>query len=302
MKDRPHSVVLGAGGYIGSHLCIALREAGHTVTGYDIPSVAGRSPDLISWDMADGAAVPEDFGKADYLFLFAGLSGTTDSFLRWEEYMRVNVVALARLLHHVAGLASPPKVVFPSSRLVYAGQKGKRIPEEAPKEARTVYASNKLAGEQLVQLYARKGGFSYTVFRICVPYGNMCSDALSYGTLRHFLERAVAGQPICVYGDGSQRRSLIFVGDLCRLIISAVQLPQADNQIFNLGGPDDLSIGEIAEAIGKKYGVPVEYIPWPEDALKLESGDTVFDESRLSRILPLDYQLRFSDWLERLTS
>ncbi len=298
MNERPHSVVLGAGGYIGSHLCIALREAGHLVSGYDVPSVADRSSELIPWDMAESAEMPEELSSADYLFLFAGLSGTADSFLRW--YMRVNVVALTRLLDHVAGLGSPPKVVFPSSRLVYAGQKGSRIGEDAPKEALTIYASNKLTGEQLVQLYARKGGFSYTIFRLCVPYGNVGSDTLSYGTLRHFLAGAKKGEPIRVYGDGSQRRSFIFVEDLCRLMVSAVSEPGTDNRIFNLGGPDDLSIAEVAESIATKFTVPVSYVPWPADALAMESGDTVFDDSMLASVMPLDYRVHFSDWLAAL--
>ena len=299
--SRPqHSVVLGAGGYIGRHLALALRDAGHRVDCYDAPAVAKESDELGEWDVTDASFVPAGLETADYLFIFAGLSGTADSFDRWREYVAVNEFGLLNVLENLSGMASQPKLIFPSSRLVYAGKEGERLIEDDPKEAKTIYASSKLAGEALLDLYSRQAGLRYTVFRLCVPYGNRCSGALSYGTLRHFVERASRGEPIAVYGDGSQRRSLIHVEDLCRIIVSASALTETDNGIFNLGGPDNMSVLEVASAIGSHYGVPVETVAWPEDALRMESGDTVFDDSRLNAIMPLEYRTRFADWVGQL--
>lgn len=68
------------------------------------------------------------------------------------------------------------------------------------------------------------------------------------------------------------------------------------NDVFNIGG-EDYSLKEMAELIAKKYGVGVEYVPWPDVALKIESGDTVFDSEKLDRAIGRFTNSSFVNWV-----
>ena len=290
-------LVVGAGGYIGRHLVAALRADGCEV----VEAMRAVPRDVCRvWDISNPEQIPGDLDHFDALFWMAGVSGTTVSFERAPEFIQANVTSLANVLNVLRGMANPPRLVFPSTRLVYKGARDQRLTESFPVEPLTPYAATKWMGESLLQMYGRQYGVPYTIVRLCVLYGNTCPGPGSYGTLRHFLEPAKAGRPISIFGDGAQRRSLIHVADLGRLLGRCGRHLATRNGMFNLGGPDNLSVREIADKIAAVYGVPVVTVPWPEDALKLESGDTVFDDSKLAAVLPLDFSERFDGYVAHL--
>ncbi|MBA7706305.1 GDP-L-fucose synthase [subsurface metagenome] len=168
------------------------------------------------------------------------------------------------------------------------------------KEFKTIYAINKYACENYLKMYQESFGIDYVVFRICVPYGNIIDNSLSFGTLGHMISKAEKGENITLYSDGSQKRSLIHAQDLAALILKASIEKDVTNDIFNIGGPDVLSIKEIAEMISKVYDVNIEYISWPEEHLKIESGDTIFDSSKLMSKVDYVYRYNFIKWIESL--
>ena len=290
-------LLAGAGGYIGRHLVAALRAEGCDVV--EAMRTASRDERRV-WDICDPKQIPGDLDQFDTLFWMAGVSGTTVSFERAPDFIHANVTSMAHVLNVLRGLAKPPRLVFPSTRLVYKGLSGQGLTESSPVEPLTPYAATKWMGENLLQMYGRQYGVPYTIVRLCVLYGNTCPGPGSYGTLRHFLEPAQAGRPITIFGDGAQRRSLIHVADLGHLLGQCGLHPGTRDGLFNLGGPDNLSVREIADKIAAVYGVPVVTVPWPEEALKLESGDTVFDDAKLAAVMPLKFSERFDGYVGRL--
>jgi len=183
---------------------------------------------------------------------------------------------------------------------VYKGKRNKPLKEEDEKEFKTVYAMTKYACEEYLKMYHRLYGIQYTIYRICIPYGNMIDGKLSYGTLNHFITKARHGDPITIYGDGSQKRTFIRINDLSRVLIKGAINTRTNNCVFNIGGGDVLSIRDVAEQIGKHFNVFVESIPWPDEAEKIESGDTIFDSSKLDKILNYQYSYSFKLWLSKL--
>jgi UDP-glucose 4-epimerase len=294
------ALVLGANGYAGRHLVSALTARGHEVTaaGLRPQSIDGHSP-YLSFDIRRVESFPEKVADHDLVFFFCGLTGTSRSILEYQAFVETNDIGLLHLLDFLRKLSSRARVIFPSSRLVYAGQPG-ALPEDARLEAKTIYAASKIAGESYLAMHARCFDTPFTVLRICVVYGNEMGDRLSYGTLNHFLTCARNGRPVSVYGTGEQRRTFIHVCDLSRIIIEAATHPGTRNGIFNIGGADVLSIAEAAELIARRFGVATEFREWPALDAAVESGDTVFDDSRLSALLPLQYEVRFQDWVARL--
>ena len=103
-----------------------------------------------------------------------------------------------------------------------------------------------------------------------------------------------------MFGDGSQKRSLIHVEDLCQIIFNASFHNRLDNNVFNIAGPDVLSISDIAEFIAKKFYVGVKYVQWPQEHSVIESGDTIFDESKLQSLISYQYKHSFAEWIDAL--
>lgn len=190
---------------------------------------------------------------------------------------------------------SSAKLVFPSTRLVYRGNE-EPLKEDAEKEFKTVYAMNKYACEQYLKMYADVFGLSYCIFRICVPYGSLLEGVSSYGTAEFFIGRAAEGNNISLYGRGEVKRTLTYIGDLCRTIIEGALSDECSDDVYNIGG-ETYSLFEMADRIAKKYGVGVEYTPWPEKAFKIESGSTVFDSGKLDGILGNLRRMTFEKWI-----
>jgi UDP-glucose 4-epimerase len=109
------------------------------------------------------------------------------------------------------------------------------------------------------------------------------------------LSKATKGENITLYGDGSVRRTLIYMGDLCNILIAGALSNKCCNDVFNVGG-EDYSLKEIAELIATKYGVGIDYISWPQIAEKIESGDTVFDSSKIEQRIICTYS-QFKQWI-----
>ncbi|RYZ23471.1 MAG: NAD(P)-dependent oxidoreductase [Chitinophagaceae bacterium] len=291
--------VFGCNGYLGQHIVhYLLHEKGAAVSGFDLQeqyagtdSVAYRRLDIT--DPAQVQALGEGF---DTIYYFTGLTGTDISFERYELFLKVNELGLLHLLQHLRGFEKKPKIVFPSTRLVYKGMEAQPLAEDAEKEFKTVYASSKYNGEQYVEMYRNLFGIDYTVFRICVPYANLVAGALSYGTIGFFLDKARKGENISLFGDGGLRRTFSHVTDLCRQIVSVAALPESSGRVFNTDG-ENFSLKEVATMIAARYGVDVQLVPWPEKALKLESGDTIFDAARLRALFPQSLTHSLSQWI-----
>ncbi|MDO6434156.1 SDR family oxidoreductase [Flavitalea sp. BT771] len=292
--------LLGINGYIGKSLGYYLLQQGCEVHGYDLADQCGIQG--IVYESLDVRS-KEQFAKldttVDLVFYFSGITGTAKAYEDYEAYVDVNEKGILHLLSRLDATKSNARVIFPSTRLVYKGVKDKLLAEDDEKEFKTIYALNKWFGETLLHQYGAYFGRAFTIFRICVPYGNLLDNSYSYGTVGFFMNKAVVGKNITLYGTGGQKRSFTHVGDLCRQIFLAINKPESVNQVFNIAG-ETFSLYEVADAIAKKYAVGVELIPWPVMDEKLESGDTIFSAEKISGIIGSPLQNNFNVWLQTI--
>lgn len=110
------------------------------------------------------------------------------------------------------------------------------------------------------------------------------------------LNKASKGENISLYGDGSVRRTLTHIEDLCKIMYEAALSNNCINDVYNIGG-EDYSLSEMAALIARKYNVAVDYVPWPDVALKIESGNTVFNSKKMDAILGQLYSHKFAEWI-----
>lgn len=301
-KQKFSCAILGANGYIGRHLCYYLDLVGHEVFAYGKSEVAHASlPVHITYrqfNIADIKSLENVNLEVDYIFVFSGITGTKISFEHFRLFTEVNEIGLLNILDRIKNFDQKPRIIFPSSRLVYKGS-SHPLKEEDEKEAKTVYAANKLSCEQLLHTYNMNYEIPFTTFRICVPYGNTLDSSYSFGTIGFFLNKAKSAQAITLYGDGSLKRTFTPIESLCKQIIDVSFIPDSMNEVYNIGG-ETLSLLEAATLIGEKYKVPVEFVAWPEDDLKLESGDTEFDSSKIDRVINKTMNTTLRDWVHSI--
>lgn len=290
--------ILGANGYIARNLAYVIKRdyPEYTLDLYGIePESADSSDNYHCVDMTSRESLKQIDLKCDIIFMFVGRTGTANGFEAYDSFIDINEKALLNLLSEYRDQRSEARIVFPSTRLVYKGKTGLQK-EDDEKEFKTVYAINKYACEQYLEQFHNVFGVEYTILRICVPYGTLIPNASSYGTAEFMLSKASKGENISLYGDGSVRRTLTHMEDLCNTVIRAAISDKCANDVFNIGG-EDYSLKEMADEIANKYSVDVEYVDWPEVALKIESGNTVFDSEKLDSLIGNHINHKFTEWI-----
>ena len=285
--------IIGGQGFIGRHLVYYLKKLGHDVASYDLN---GEMVHRI--DMLDKRSVCQLDLSVDYVFMFAGLTGTSSGFDAFERFVGINELCLLNLLDAIRQSEFRPKVVFPSTRLVYKGL-DKPLKEEDEKESKTIYAVNKLACEGYLKAYYHSFDIPYTIFRICIPYGNLLSADYSYGTIGLFMHQAKTRKNITLYGGGTVKRTFTHMEDLCYQVAYGAFHSNSTGNTYNVGG-ESLSLYEAAKIIARKYDAKVTAVPWPEQDLRLESGHTYFDDSKIRSLLDIKSYKRLVDFINDL--
>ena len=273
--------IIGGTGYIGKHLNFYLKQKGFNPIVYDM-----QECDISNYrkiDITNTKSVNEIDLDVDIIYMFAGLTGTYAGFDYYEKYLTTNELSLLNLLDAVRNSDYRPKVIFPSTRLVYKGRDN-ALKEDAEKETKTIYAVNKLACEGYLQAYHESFDIPYSIFRICIPYGNMLSTDYSFGTIGFFIKNAKAGKNITLYGGGSIKRTFTHMEDLCCQIVEASMKEESNGQTYNVGG-ETLTLRQAAEVIASKYLTEVVDVPWPERDLRIESNHTYFDDTKIQALL-----------------
>lgn len=290
--------IIGANSYIARNLIYVLNDKECNLQLYDCAdNHADGIKNYSKINILDESSVERIDFDCDIVYFFVGKTGSENGFDNYSDFIDINEKALLNFLSAYKRARSTAKIVFPSTRLVYKGRSG-LLKEEAEKEFRTVYAINKFACEKYLEQFNNVYGIPYCIVRICVPYGTIIRGASSYGTAEFMMKCASDKKNITLYGDGSVRRTVIYIGDLCNVLAQIGFSDKCINDVYNIGG-EDYSLREMADLIAKRYGVEIEYIPYPSVAEKIESGDTVFDDSKLRSRIDISYKMCFSEWCLR---
>lgn len=295
-------LIFGANSYIARNMIFFLKENMNNSIQYSLYDNAKSHIDSdVNYkqiNILDSNEVDNINLHCDAIYMFIGKTGSLNGFDDYETFIDVNEKALLSVLNGCRKQNTHAKIIFPSTRLVYKGSSYK-LTEESEKEFKSVYAINKYSCEKYLELYNKVYGLQYCIFRICVPYGTLIPNASSYGTAEFMLSKAKNNEDICLYGDGHLKRTLIYIGDLCNVLVSAGLSSNCINDVYNIGG-EEYSLREMADLISKKYCIHVRNVEWPEIALKMESGNTVFDDTKLrSSVNNICYKKHFSDWCEQ---
>lgn len=294
-------VFFGCNGYLGRHLVNYLKSRGYYISGFDIQDKAQTEclDSYKKFNISKRGDIDAINLDVDYVYYFSGITGTNNSIDNFDQFIDVNEKGLLNLLTSLKNRKMSPKIIFPSTRLIYKGAKEKPLDENSEKEFKTIYALNKFHNEVALNMFSAYYDIPYTIFRICVPYGNTLSTDYSYGTIGFFLDQARNNKPITLYGDGNLKRTFTNITDLCYQVVTVSEANESLGEVYNIGG-ETFSLLQVANLFAKKYGVDVKHIDWPALAFAQESGDTIFETSKIEKLIKPIVNHRLMDWVDEL--
>lgn len=290
------AIIFGANGYLGRNFTHFLLGDGYQLQLFGLQEKsADNYPFYKKVNILDKPKLETINFNVDFVFIFSGLNGTTVGFDNYENFILTNEIGTLNILHQIKEQSCTPRVIFPSTRLIYKENDSKALDESAAKAFNSIYALNKFFCENVLQIYADVFGIKYNVFRIGVPYGSLLDNKYNYGTIAFFLSMAMRGEDITVYGDGLHKRTFTHVLDVIEATMQTITRTETVNAIYNIGG-EALTLTEVAEAIASKTGVNVSHIEWPEIDSKIEVGNTVFNSTKLDQAIQYQYKHNFKNW------
>jgi nucleoside-diphosphate-sugar epimerase len=276
MADKKTCIVAGGAGFIGSHVCDSLLSLGYKVfavdnliTGLESNLVETKNnPDftLIKWDITDKLPV---LGQIDMVFHLASPASVPDYQQYPKETACANSIGTINLLDVCKTYGA--KFLFASTSEIYGDPKEHPQKETYwgnvnPNGVRACYDESKRYGEMMTMLYVNKYGVDGRIIRIFNTYGPRMRPT-DGRVVSNFINQAIAGEPLTVYGNGSQTRSFCFVSDLVSGILKAMLENKTTGEVINLGNPDERTILEFAQVIQKmtKTTSKIVYTELPKD-------------------------------------
>jgi UDP-glucose 4-epimerase len=273
------TLVTGGAGFIGSHLCEALCARGHEVRALDdlstghrdhLRALAGES----RFRFIEGTATDRDLVAAlvdevDAIFHLAAVVGVKAVLARPAWTIETNLRATETVLAAAARRGCP--VFVASSSEVYGKSAQLPFREDADltlgptTTARWAYACAKANDEFLALGHWEERRLPVVVGRLFNTAGPRQSGRHGM-VLPSFVAQALRGDPITVYGDGSQRRCFTHVADVVRAIVTLVEMPAAYGRVFNIGSDEEISMRALAEQVRDAAGSSsaVTLVPYAE--------------------------------------
>ncbi len=275
-----HILITGGAGFIGSHLVdlhLARGDSVHVVddlsTGNRANLAAHQTNPRLRFDEGDittWSGLDEAVATSDRIYNMAAVVGMFRVLEQPIEVTRVNTVGCERLLQAVAEAGHRPQVVLPSSSSVYGPAKYEDLHEQAdivasPDAPLLNYALSKLSNEVQGRAYAQTYDIPVVIARLFNTIGLRQSGQYGFVVPR-FVQQALAGQPLTVFGDGQQTRSFCDVRDTVAILDRLAGTSAARGQVVNVGNTQEITILELAELIRERTGSasPLQFVPYEQ--------------------------------------
>ena len=273
------ALITGGAGFVGSHLAEHLLAGGHEVLILDnlstgsidnIAHLKGRPRFSYTIDsVSNGPLVAELIDRSDVVFHLAAAVGVKLIVEQPVHTIETNVHGTEVVLKHAS---KKRKLVFiASTSEVYGKSIDVPFREDAdlvlgPTEKhRWAYACSKLIDEFLALAYWKERRLPVVIVRLFNTVGPRQTG--QYGmVLPNFVRQAMAGEPITVFGDGTQSRSFTYVGDVVDALVKLAQEPRAVGHVFNIGNTEEITITQLAQRVRALTGSrsSIRYIPYDE--------------------------------------
>lgn len=283
-------LILGGGGFLGSHLSDALVALGYAVRIFDRPNLLryrvfqpGEPVEWVEGDFVNREHVARAVAGCEVVYHLISTTLPRSSNENPIYDVETNLVGTLHLLE-AAQKNKVKKIIFASSGgTVYGIPQFVPIKESHPTEPICSYGIGKLAIEKYLSLFHLLHGMDYCVLRMANPFGERQRIAAAQGAVAAFLDKALRNERIEIWGDGSVVRDYFYVSDAVAALTKAIS-HTGNDRVFNIGSGTGQSLNEILGAIEVLLGRTVErtYLPArtfdvPINALEISKATEVLD-------------------------
>jgi len=261
-------LLLGGGGFIGSHLCEALLIQGYNVRvfdkiGFDKKNIYHiiNQIEIVEGDFNNIVNLKAALHDIEYIFHL--ISSTTPSISIENPIFDIetNLIPTINLLNESLKLHKLKKIIFLSSGgTVYGIPNIMPIPESHSTIPICPYGIIKNTIEHYLTLYERLFGIKCYIFRLSNPYGQRQNPYGNQGVISIFLNKVMSGQKLEIWGDGEVIRDYIYIKDVVELLVNSLE-KETTNQIYNIGSGVGVSLNQVISTINRitLQNIYVEY-------------------------------------------
>ncbi len=297
-------LVTGGAGFIGSHLCEALR-CDDDVRVLDNFSVGTHNKSILEkngipitkGDIGDFKAVENSVKGCDAVFHLAAMNRAGRSIEKPLEANAVNVDGTLNVLE-ACRKHDVDTFVFASSSSVYGGGTGVNQ-EDQPCRPLHPYGVGKRTGEEYCRVYHEVYGLKTVVLRYVSVYGPRQRGDIAYAAVvPKFIEQIYANQPVSVFGDGNQKRHFTYVQDTVDMTIAASKDRKAVGEIFNVASSEEKSVNDLVAALQTitKKSVTIRNLP----ASAQDPARNAMDTDKIKRVLGLGASHTLEQGLQKM--
>jgi UDP-glucose 4-epimerase len=255
-------LITGGAGFIGSHLVDHLIANGDHVTALDDLST-GRYPNIrhllghkqfrfVEASVLDMRKLEAEVASADVVYHLAAAVGVQLIVDRPLQSMITNIKGTENVLE--AAERHRIKILIASTSEIYGKSQNGPFKEDddrllgSPRKLRWSYSTSKAVDEILAFVYYKELGLPTVVVRLFNTIGPR--QIGHYGmVVPRFITQALRGEDLTVYGDGTQSRSFTYVGDVVKAITKLMNAPQAEGEVFNVAGHNEITIHDLAQLV-----------------------------------------------------
>lgn len=254
-----HFLVTGGAGFLGSALANRLVQDGHRVRVLDDLSNGDASyletaVEFTQGDVDDVPLLWSLLQQVDCVYHLAARVSVAQSILHPRDYNRVNVGGTVSLMEAMRD-TGVRRVVFTSSGAIYGRQPEQPVHENDTPHPDSPYAVSKWAAEQYIHTIGELWGMETVALRIFNAYGPRQSLPVSHApVIPRFLQQALTGGSVVVFGDGEQTRDFVYVTDVVEALVSAATAKGVNRQVINIGSGKETSVVALIEQIEQVTG------------------------------------------------
>ena len=260
-------LITGGAGFQGSHLAEFWLNAGHNVTILNTYSeealrnieALADSVRVVWGSVTDAEIVEKTLRDQDVVVHLAARISVDESISAPRSFLQVNVEGTYNILEGIR--QSGARLIYGSSCEVYGSHSQGAISEHSELNPHSPYAASKAAADRLCFAYYKTYDSNVTIARPSNIYGERQRSGRSGAVIPIFLDRALAGQPLGLFGDGTQSREYLNIDDLVQAYNLILNRTDLVGETINLGSGSIASVGEIAEFVAGELGASIEYRP-----------------------------------------